>query len=142
MSRPINSSDGLSQRNRVLMNALMGFTIGNFEIDFEYDSLIDPSKNTLTSLDGSDLEAAGIGTLAQLTYSVSEKFKTSLRAEHLENDPGKQGIANLDSASLAFNYSINEELMFRSEWIHYRAYAINQDRWSDSRYIFSVLASL
>lgn len=142
MSRPIQSADGTQQQNRVLINTIMGFSVGKFHFDFEYDTLLDPSKNTLTPNDSSDLEKLGSASMAILSYPITSNLDGALRFEHLVNDPGKQSVGQLDSAGLALKYLVNDELQIKTEWIHYNAIGVDGNEWSDSRYIVALLAIL
>jgi hypothetical protein len=101
---------------RSLTDVLLGFTFGDFNIDFQYSMVSDPQKNVLTS-DATDIENAGTGLEALATYQATERIKVAARYEVITDDPAATGYEKASSAAGSIAYKVNDNLTAKAE--HY-----------------------
>jgi len=139
MARPIKKADGLEMSNRSLVDVTAGATFGKLSLDMEYSIVSDPSKNTLTAADNTDLENAGTGLLILPTYRVSEPLLLGLRYEQAQDDPASISVKTATAFGLSAHYRLSEDLEIRAEHNKYRFTDTSDLSWSDSRSIISAL---
>jgi hypothetical protein len=140
MRRPINKASGTASADRTLLDVILGTTLGSFSVDLEYSRISDPSKNTLTSSDSSDLEDAGQGMMALLSYRLTENFLLGARYESLRDDPAALSVKSVQSYGGSAHYKLSSELTLRTEYIAYESKNVSDTSWRDSR--FNVAAVL
>lgn len=125
------------QSNRVLVDSLLGFSFGQFDLDFQYSTVTNPRKNTLTDV-ATDKEDPGSVAMAILTYKPTEKLKISGRFEVLDSDPAGTNYPKAQSFALVGNYAVQDGLTVRLEWndIHVErstsAAVYDESRWDIS----------
>lgn len=149
MGRPINQASGVGTATRSLTDATAGVSLGAFALDAEYARVSDPSKNTLTPLDNTDLENAGEACLGLISYKFSDAFLVGIRYETVIADPSAGAIGgstntplqSANSTGLVIHYKVNPELELRSEYIGYNGTGMSGNTWTDGRFDASALVS-
>lgn len=146
MGRPIQKASALGNGNRLLMDFLLGATLGKLSLDLELSRINDPSKNTLTNSDSSDEESAGLGFLALASYQVSDSVLFGLRYEQIQNDPaGNLSVHRASSLGESIHIKMRNEIEFRAEFVDMRFSGAGvQDgvAWHDTRFSSGVLFKL
>lgn len=120
MTRPVNKADLENGGKRNLLDVTAGATWKSFSIDFEYANLSDDSKNTLTSLNSTDVEKAGTGFLALASYQITEPLSVGARYEQTSNDPSQQSWKAVQAVAGGIHYRFNPSLEVRAEYIGYQ----------------------
>ncbi len=142
LARPIGKADGLEMGSRTLIDVILGTTLGGFSLDLEYTMVSDPSKNSLTSADTTDLEKAGTGAMALASYKFNDNFTLGLRLEAIDNDPLVGGIVKkVDSYGVAAHYRLASELQLRAELVDYKNQNLAGTKWNDSRFNLAALTT-
>lgn len=140
MARPISKANG-DIGQRTLVDATAGVTFGSFSADFEYNQISDPSKNTITTTDNTDLEDSAVGQFALLSYSIGEKALVGARFEQVKNDPTLVSIKTADSAGLAVHYKLSSELKIKAETMAYNYKTLSDVKWKENRSSLGFLLS-
>lgn len=109
-----NLSNG--QSNRTLFDNLLGFTIGQFELDFQYSTAANPRKNTLTA-PSNDQEDPGSVAMALVSFQANERLRLSGRFEYLDQDPAGGNFPKAKNIAAAANYNVQDGLTLRAEWV-------------------------
>ncbi|MGZ3727046.1 MAG: outer membrane beta-barrel protein [Pseudobdellovibrio sp.] len=141
MSRSILKADNTGLTDRVLLDATLGVAIDDYTLDLEYDSLLDPSKNTLTPLDSTDSEDPAVGIMVLASYKITDPLMIGLRYEEVENDPTASGIKTSVSLGGSIHYKVSSELELRAEYIGYDYTAVTGTTYNDTRYNLAALFS-
>lgn len=139
LTRPMKKLDGLTWSQRDYVNVTAGVTFGNLSFDAEYDQLTDPTKNTLTTGDSTDVEKASTGYMGLLSYKFGENWLVGLRYEALKDDPLKASIESADSEGLAIHYKLSTDVELRQEFINYNYKNLAGDKWSNTRILFGAI---
>ncbi len=134
LSRPINTADLGSRANRVLGDLTAGITFGIFSLDLEYNQISDPSKNSITPLDVTDLEKSGSGFLTLISLKPIDELVLALRYEMIEDDPAGLGLKSANAFGASVHYRLASELELRTEYVGYNYKDMNDLKWNDSRF--------
>lgn len=140
MVRSIAKADRTAMANRVLADATLGTTVGNFALDLEFNVIDDPSKNTLTGA-ADDKEALGSGFLALATYKISPPLLFGLRFEQTKDDPGQLSLKKATTIGGSVHYKMTQELELRTEFTSYQYENTSSVTWRDSRFAIGSLLS-
>lgn len=138
LTRPIKKASGLENGAKGLFDFLLGFTKGNFSVDFEYTILNDDNKNTLTPSNSTDTEAPGKGYMVLMTYAFNDKWSAGLRYDQLENDPALESLNPKHSITAGFHYKWNSQFETRVDHMRGDYKTIGQtDTLVDNRFAIS-----
>ncbi len=137
LTRPIRKASGLENGAKGLVDFLLGFTKGNFSVDFEYTLLNDDNKNTLTA-SSTDTEAAGKGYMVLMTYAFNDKWSAGLRYDQVENDPALESLNPKHSITAGFHYKWNSQFETRVDHMRGDYKTVGQtDTLVDNRFAIS-----
>ncbi len=143
MSRLISKADGSGYSGRSLLDITAGVTLGAFTLDFEFSKIDDPNKNTLTSTNSADMEKAGQGYLALMTYKISDPVLFGLRYEQVKDDPLNSTSTTFDTVTASgasLHYKVRSDLELRTEYDNYQIKYLNAATTiTDSRFNVAVL---
>ena len=139
MSRQVFKANKVQYGNRTLSDFTIGATWRDFSADFEYASVSDVNKNTLTPKDSNDEESAGTGGLALLSYKINDPLLVGLRYERLKNDPGAASLDTAEDYGAAVHYKVSSLLELRSEFISYKYTRVDGTDWKATRFDFASL---
>ena len=134
MSRLVYKPTGTDTGPRTLTDATLGATWKDLSIDFEYASVADANKNTLTSTDSGDMENAGDGGLVLLSYKVMEPMLLGVRYEKLRNDPGAASLDTAEDYAASIHWKVSPQLELRSEYMAYKYIRLDGTDWNATRF--------
>lgn len=139
LSRPLHRASGDGTGARTLIDLTAGLTWKGLNLDLEHTLVSDPSKNTLTPANSSDLERSGSGSFALLSAPLTEKSLLGFRYERIENDPGATELKEAVSTGLHARSEIEENCDLRAEALQIRRETLAGEKWTETRFSLSVL---
>ena len=134
LTRPISKADQSGFAGRNLIDSTAGLTLGRFSLDLGFSIVNDPSKNTLTPSDSSDLEKASIGYLAIGTYKLGDLWSIGVRYENVKNDPAATSTISAQDITTGAHYRLSSELEIRSEIGLYNFENATSIKWNETRF--------
>lgn len=141
MTRSLGSANGVERGQRTLYDLSVGLTLSKWTFGLEVSDIADPSKNTLTPADASDVETDAHGYLGLISYRLSEKNLIGLRLEEIDHDPAALSLDRVSSWGVSLHHRVHQNLDLSTEFIDFHMQDVAGASWANTLFNVGAIVS-